>query len=650
MAIDYGNTVVVDNGELTVEASVDSAETLMSLQIDETVGTFNANYSGTTDHAQLSNRDANDQHPISAITDLSDTLLAKLEASDIEESTINGNIKVSGEEIKVYRLPDDVWTDWFSILHDGTKASYDRLMKKWFIDNGVNISTTAGITALLDKWYTITRTGWNGYTSFPQPDVSTKSTGTRGGDNAGLSCTPSTNLVAGQDDYAGLPQFACTDCNWELDDSGDILVSAIDGITSNFERYNEDKYVGVLQMSMLHYWYEDETNYTHGVTDNLEDTSYENSTPYPESIKLDGTVRPWVCHGKYMAGSRTSGGMTCCSGVYIKPFISHDNLITLSNGNGSIYSGSTTLDWSFLVLMTYIKYASLTLDNIIDGCLNYNLQYYAKVSETDVKRIILTTANAANLIVGSTVIVGNYNGSSADRGTAANYSITGNTGAKITAIESIEINGTAYSAVYVDTNNTFNTTANGNAASGTTIVSTFHWMSGNCDNILGNDGSPGSLTSGKYPAKLQGIEFENGGYEILADAILSLDGTNYNLYTARLKSYQASSITANMTLSSLTSPQSNSTSWTYISKLSYDGTCFFANLTSATSSQRYKDGFYKNAKNTTGMRVWRAFGNLSTGVTAGGLSCLAGDIALSTSDWRYLARLSPNGNRGELAA
>lgn len=37
---------------------------------------------GTTDHAQLINRDAPEQHPITAITDLDDTLLAKVSTSD----------------------------------------------------------------------------------------------------------------------------------------------------------------------------------------------------------------------------------------------------------------------------------------------------------------------------------------------------------------------------------------------------------------------------------------------------------------------------------------------------------------------------------------------------------------------------------------
>ena len=54
--------------------------------------------------------------------------------------------------------------------------------------------------------------------------------------------------------------------------------------------------------------------------------------------------------------------------------------------------------------------------------------------------------------------------------------------------------------------------------------------------------------------------------------------------------------------------------------------------------------------NATGTREWLAFGNLDSGVGYGGVSCLVGDSALSFASWYILARLSPNGNRGEWAA
>ena len=43
------------------------------------------------------------------------------------------------------------------------------------------------------------------------------------------------------------------------------------------------------------------------------------------------------------------------------------------------------------------------------GCTNYYLQYAATVQEADAERIIISKNNAKNLVVGSTVSIGNAN-------------------------------------------------------------------------------------------------------------------------------------------------------------------------------------------------------------------------------------------------
>ena len=53
---------------------------------------------------------------------------------------------------------------------------------------------------------------------------------------------------------------------------------------------------------------------------------------------------------------------------------------------------------------------------------------------------------------------------------------------------------------------------------------------------------------------------------------------------------------------------------------------------------------------TTGAREYLAFGSLNRGLADGGLSCLYGHHGLPTAHWYSLARLSPNGNRGEWTA
>ena len=530
---------------------------------------------------------------------------------------------------------------------DGTIETYRKVMKKWFKDHGSNVASKEGLTELCEQWYSITAQGWQGGTTFPAITESTGSTGTKFGDNLNMQCTPSTDSVANRDDYMGNPLFAITDCNWELDSEGNILITAIKGITDNFEDDNPLKFVGVMQQTGYVKVVEGETTREFYYADRAD--AYENLKPLAEAVKLDGTVRSFVVHGKYMSGI-VNGKMTCCKGIVPRRNISHDSLVTLPDNIGTQYSGGTAVDWTFLVWMTYIKYASLTLDGILQGCCAYNFQYYVKVGETGVKRLILAAAEGANIKVGSTVTFGAYAGN-ADRGQAATYSISGQDGAVVTAVEDVTIEGTAYKAVYVDTASTFDTVANGSAVNGTTIVSTFHWRAGSCSEVLGNDGSPVSASNGVYPAQLQGIEYAVGGYEVFADVIMKIASGVYKPVYARRSTYQATSITDNMVESSLSCAQPSSDAWRYIQAEGYDGEIFYPISQGADETKYTKDGFYMNGTGTTtGTREWLAFGDLHNGSGAAGLSFLYGLGALGHGWWYFVARLSCNGNRGELAA
>lgn len=541
-------------------------------------------------------------------------------------------------------------------VSSGNVNTYRATMRQWFRERLPDGWTAADLTALCDKWYTITRTGWSGGVEFYGWSVSQTSTGTRIGDAKGLTCTPSTDTVKNQDDFEGLPLFAIKDCNWIVDpDTLEPIVTAIDGITDNFVRDDPNVYVGVLQMAPWHFWVDDDNsahNFTHGVTDTYS-AAYTNIAPVPESVRQDGTMRPWVVHGKYMSKT-VNGKMTSCAGLIPSCNTSHNSLHNLSVKNGSQYSGGTIVDLAWLILMAYVKYASMTLDGILQGCCNYNFQYPAAVSETGVKRVLLTTAQAANLAVGSGVLVGNYNGSK-DRGNGDMQKITTSAGAKIVSIETVSVSGTDYAAVNLDVGSTFSTTANGADKTGTTYISTFHWPSGSCDGVLGNDGSSGDCKNGKYPARLQGIEYMAGGYEVLADTILRLyeDG---GVYTTRpcvvsKSAQQSTNITSNYKeiVNSLFTHPTDSEGWKYISHMYFAAGTFFPRYYKASSSTGTRDGLYTQ-KNTTGTRECLACGGLSNGPELAGLSCLHAGVNLNGGLWFCLHRLSPSGNRGEFSA
>lgn len=542
-----------------------------------------------------------------------------------------------------------------NMLFDGTPERYRAAMKWWFLSHAVNVTTPAGLTALCDQWYELTRTGWNGWVEFKQPAVSAVSDGVKGGDNAGLICVPSTDTEANQDDYAGLPLFAVVDCNYTVDaNTLEPVITAIEGISDSFERSNPSKFVGVLQQAGWHWYDEKAESYIHGYSAEKQE-GHDYCAPLPEAVRAsDNTMRPWVVHSKYMSHTE-DGKMTCYSGPIPTAYsVSHNSQHTLSTATGAQYSGSSVIDYAFLQLMAFIKYGRMSLDGILQGCINYNFQYFAQAAEAGVKRVLLRPTDAANLIVGSGVIIGAYNGETKDRVNGANYSVTGREGARITAIESVNIDGIAYAAVYVDTEETFDTVANGNDTAGTTFISTFHWHNGSCDNILGSDGSPDTPGNGRYAARLQGIEYMVGGYEVMADVILNLyqdvDNYYYEPNLVNRSANQATSITANYTATGLKSLQPASAQWTYIRKLMFAMGIFFGTDTTGGSSSTFtRDAFYKNAE-TVGTREWLAFGGLGYGSGGGGLFCLGGTGSLGYANWGILARLSPNGNRGEWAA
>ena len=537
---------------------------------------------------------------------------------------------------------------------DGTKTTYDRIMREWFTVHAADDMTPAELTALCCEWYEKTRQNWDGYTTFDQPDVAGGSTGqygTKGGDNAGLTCTPSTDSVKNTDDYEGLPLFACKDVNYVVDATTlDIVITAIDGVTSGFKRYDPDTFVGVMQATGWHYQYEDAETYTHGYRDSYLAT-YEDIVPLAEAVRIDGTVRPFVVHSKYMS-TDNNGKLTSCSGVHVKPYESHNTIHAKSSATGAQYSGSCTTDDYFLKLMVFIKYGSMSLEGIMNGCNNYSVQYYAQVAETGVKRVIVPSN--ASIEVGSTIEIGTYNGSSTDRGVATNYSISGLYGVKVVGVENVTIDGTTYKAVYVDTPDVFNTTVGAGTTTGSTIISSFHWICGSCDDVKGNDGSPVSNTDNKHPFRLQGIECEVGGYEVLADVIMNIEeieqASYYVPYICKRTANQSTAITSNYEgIMDLKIVCPSSVKWNYIKKLKFKNGVAYPNICEGTSATYCKDAFYQNGQGTVGTREWLAFGALYNGANAG-LSCLTGNCALTLAYWPFLPRLSPNGNRGEWSA
>ena len=365
--------------------------------------------------------------------------------------------------------------------------------------------------------------------------------------------------------------------------------------------------------------------------------------PLPEGVAVDGSLRPFVIHAKYMAGRDADGKLTSASGLAVVNFISMDGQRAEWKKRGADYCGICGCDLAFRMRMFWAKYAKKGNSGTLEGCSSYSYQYKAAASETGVTRVIMTAAQADSYLVGSTVSVGDVGtGTSTDRGVASMRAKADKV--RILSIEDVTMDGTAYKALNMDTATPFDTEKD------KTIVSTMPWHSGSCDNVQGADGSPTSCTSGKEPYVLQLLECQPGAYAISADQLTEqvLDDTAYThrLVFFRQAAQIATSITANAVRSPivLTMPTTQTGQWMYEKdvEIDADGNMYPVSAGSgASSTNGCRAAVYVP---TAGSRVyaWWAWGTLSgggsCGLSGGSANPLAGRRELARPVWRLWLR------------
>lgn len=482
--------------------------------------------------------------------------------------------------------------------------------------------------------------------------VSQSSLGTKTDDNYGMVCEPSTNAVAGQDDYADLALFMPININYNWSDTTNLepTITEIEGVTDGFSLDSPNGLVGVLQMGAWAYIYNDGQKKIRKYSDHQDTSNY---VPLPECVRAkDNSFRPWMIHAKYVAGKDGNGKLASASGLIpaascstsvTNAAISHDGQIALWRQLGAAYSGECMCDRAFLELMFEIKYARLGNSGLIEGCTGYDTKKKVACAEADTTRVLLATADGSYYHLGSTVSVG----TGTDRSTATGHDIVDH--AIITQIASVEVDGTTYTALYLDVSTPFTTTTDPELN-----VIAEPWRSGSCDAVRGNDGSPYSLTDGKNPAMIQGIEFMVGGYEVLADtALYSEDGE----YTVKLNRLAANLATGGAGTGSYDLPEKipmyATAGWNYIRECGNTIESLvvpIATGSGASSGNAYRAAAYTQTDETTNWREWLASCYLIFGGCAGvpAVSC---SIALTTARWDLLARASGSGgNRGEWGA
>ena len=490
---------------------------------------------------------------------------------------------------------------------------------------------------------------------FPLWETSNSCLGEKLDDNAGLVCTPATDTVKEVSDYG--EAWQSIDCNAEVDSNGVRHVTALKGMNS----FRDTGRVDVFCLFRTYYqkiWEQDGYLYI-----SRSFVPREGYDIVPQAINKDGTINQWFVIGKYAVGEildtdgkthhlYSSKGLIPAHYIgnpqgseEISDSISHQGCVTLMHNKGMYYSAGTMADYMHVLTTFYLKFATKNTQSIMYGHANNNYQYKVAKAESNVNRVVITTAQANNIDLHTFVSVGDV---------GSNTNLDRNNGYVHNIAYDVEVIGKET----VDSSNTalildhpkFNTTT-------TTYVTTMHERSGYSDKILGRTGSVGSNTNGKHGMVLDGIEIMVGGYEVTGNAFLNIvdaAGTRELYYTN-----DSSKLTTNITNAMATYKKATSkmkteslNGWKSITKMEFDTKNGIALQTEcgksgSGTSVGYADSVYFDTA-TSGQRELLWLGPLHT-ATSAGLSCASAYITVSISNWYILARLSINGVGGELA-
>ena len=524
---------------------------------------------------------------------------------------------------------DDMFVSWWHGADDG-QYTKTQLLARWF--NLLNSDKTFG-------------------TKFYNFGTSQTTQGELCDDSAEIGVTtPSTNTIKGKDPLHQQFAFWTVEVEYEIDANGEIEIKSVAKVDSSFNRGGTNGMVGVAQKTgwlsitndSVNWWVRYRTAQAPGYV------------PIAEGVSpVDNKPRAFVVHAKYMGGKGADGKPTSASGLAPLNYTwSHNSQIAEWRKRGTNYAGISICDIFFRILMFWLKYAKKGNSGTMEGCTSYNLQYKCAVAETGVTRVLLTEAQAKNLLVGSSVIVGDVgSGTSTDRGVASMYKCAKNV--RILSIVSTVVEETTYYAVNLETDTPFDTTTD-------TYISTMPWWSGSCDDVLGVDGSPTSCTNGKEPFIIQGLESQIGAYAVVADIIdtitVSEDSTTMtiNPATVRLAKNIAQSKSANYvdTNKPLTIPKPANWAWHFIGDLAYDKAHPEFTLPSIVDNGANSGNGFKSAVSVPtsgGVFGWLSWGYLGD-YSDCGLACASLGAGLGYAAW-YLAAGAPGSgaNRGEWA-
>lgn len=454
---------------------------------------------------------------------------------------------------------------------------------------------------------------------------------TKLGANA-LMAAPTPGIIgrAAIDPYAMLGPFFYLVVNATVDADGTMHVTAVQG-DGRFKADGTNGDVWIIAPNL--YWRIVDGD--DAVQIWVSDKALSGYSAQPGATTPSGSRRPFMLYAKY-AGVKGSGGlMHSYSGYPVwNRSVSHNSLITQTKCASTGYSGKSFVDDWYVKVMFLLKYATKNSQSVFAGCTSYSSGYAPAVAETGATRVVLTAAQAASFVVGSSVMLGtgNADGKTIDRNNAKAYDVFD--ARRIVKIEAVDDTNTA---VYVE-GAAFDTLT-------TMWFQTAPWATGACDAVEG-DGSPTSPTGGKEPFTIQGIELGLGAYEILGDVLLYGDGTNGEEICVLADTQNAASaVNDNYTHTGKYLPAAGTT-WASAYPLypALAGGLLFAEGSGASTSTGMCDQTYSKLA-ASGSYEFRSLGSLGNAADAG-LWYVGGSNGAGVAWWYLVSRLSAHGRKG----
>ena len=423
---------------------------------------------------------------------------------------------------------------------------------------------------------------------------------------------------------------------------GTMNVLAIEGVDDTFDVTGELAPVYTVALAL---WIKEWSDSTYDYI-SFKTVQAEGFYPFSGDVAPDNTKRQITWHPTFPGGKDSKGRLGSGSGQAPMLFTSAISALPLAR-RVSAYEGLwNDCDTIWLLRMWQLRHFNLENSNIAEGCTSYTAQCQVAAAESSVKRVLVSTSQGSNFLVGSTVSVGDPgSNSSKDRGNGYMRNIADLV--KIKSIENVTVSGTAYTALNLDLASTITTTK-------TTYVSTMPWHSGSTEVLPGHqDGCRHNLTAGRGPLRVAGVEVLDGAYTLGLDPLYSVSAGSgsgkftYKIFEQRDSEKLADSVSGykDTGLSYTDMPQG----WNYVKAwIKTRLGVLFPRLIGGSSTTYIKSAFY--GAYSTGVRSpWR-FCSLINGGDAG-LGGENGNYTPGGSGWYGRPRLCGAGKkRGEWPA